>query len=291
MSRDRVQVDSNRAPPPLTLAIEVSNPSAVDAEGGAEFDSPGGPESGADVLGPSVALARGVSIIDQEPVRGRAGRQDDDLMPAIDRLVRRAGLSARDLERVAVSIGPGGFTGVRVAVATAKAIGEAITLRSGLRACCVGVATTRIAAWHHARGEQADAGDTSGAFTVALASKRESAFLSLFDGKGTPLVGAVPETGAIGDNSTLRSMANGDGPGSGIPRITALACDRHLPETMRQEAARLGLLIAPLSLSAAACARVAATLSPIDPVALLPLYPREPEAVTKWRALHGPAGG
>jgi hypothetical protein len=30
-------------------------------------------------------------------------------------------------------------------------------------------------------------------------------------------------------------------------------------------------------------------LPAIDPAALVPLYPREPDAVTLWRKLHGPA--
>ena len=28
------------------------------------------------------------------------------------------------------------------------------------------------------------------------------------------------------------------------------------------------------------------TLSGVDPISLAPIYPREPEAVTKWRAMH-----
>ena len=297
------------APPPLTLAIEVSNPSAIKhdpAEHARDTSAARGTDATAgDVLGPSVALARGDSIIDQEPVRGRAGRQDDDLMPAIDRLVRRAGLAARDIERVAVSIGPGGFTGVRVAVATAKALGEAIAMRTGVSACCIGVATARVAAWHRcheaAARSQAGAGGgelsearsamPGGAFVVALASKRDTAFLSLFDRSGAPMAGAIPASGAIGDAATLRVMAGDDAARSGLPHVAAIVCDRHLPDSMRDEAVRLGLAIAPLRLSAAACARVAATIEPVDPLALLPLYPREPEAVTKWRALHGPARG
>ncbi|MEZ6233244.1 MAG: tRNA (adenosine(37)-N6)-threonylcarbamoyltransferase complex dimerization subunit type 1 TsaB [Phycisphaerales bacterium] len=301
MSGDRVQTDSDDTPP-LTLAIEVSNPSAVERDGGdGGSRDDGGRDrrrrgaasaSGADVLGPSVALARGESVIDQEPVRGRAGRQDDDLMPAIDRLVRRAGLSARDVERVAVSIGPGGFTGVRVAVATAKALGETIMLCSGTRACCVGVPTARVAAWHRCREATASrTGAYADAFVVALASKRDTAFLSVFDRSGEPVAGVVPASGAIGDAAALHTLAGDDAARSGEPRITVIVCDRHLPEAMREEATRLGLLIAPLRLSAAACARVAATIQPVDPLALLPLYPREPEAVTKWRALHGPARG
>src|SRR5919106_153062 len=55
-------------------------------------------------------------------------RHDDDLLPAIDRVFKRATLSPSDLAggAVGVSIGPGGFTGLRIAVTTAKMFAEAL---------------------------------------------------------------------------------------------------------------------------------------------------------------------
>jgi len=44
------------------------------------------------------------------------------LLPAIDRLLKQAGWQARDIELVAVSIGPGSFTGLRIGLAVAKGI-------------------------------------------------------------------------------------------------------------------------------------------------------------------------
>ncbi len=55
-----------------------------------------------------------------------AGRhQAEVLMPAIDELCRRAGWSVSDLDGVAVDIGPGLFTGLRVGLATARTIARA----------------------------------------------------------------------------------------------------------------------------------------------------------------------
>lgn len=48
------------------------------------------------------------------------------LMPAVDEAVRAAGLQPRELAAVAVSGGPGSFTGLRIAAATAKAIVRAL---------------------------------------------------------------------------------------------------------------------------------------------------------------------
>lgn len=52
------------------------------------------------------------------------------LMPAIDFLVVQAGWQPKDLERIVVAQGPGSYTGLRVAVATAKTL--AYTLKIDL---------------------------------------------------------------------------------------------------------------------------------------------------------------
>jgi tRNA threonylcarbamoyladenosine biosynthesis protein TsaB len=48
------------------------------------------------------------------------------LMPAVDEAVRAAGLRPRDLAAVVVAAGPGSFTGLRIAAATAKALVRAL---------------------------------------------------------------------------------------------------------------------------------------------------------------------
>ncbi|MGC8628193.1 MAG: tRNA (adenosine(37)-N6)-threonylcarbamoyltransferase complex dimerization subunit type 1 TsaB [Acidimicrobiales bacterium] len=57
-------------------------------------------------------------------VAGR--RHAETLMPAIDDLCRRAGLRATDIEGVAVDVGPGLFTGLRVGLSTARALASAL---------------------------------------------------------------------------------------------------------------------------------------------------------------------
>jgi tRNA threonylcarbamoyladenosine biosynthesis protein TsaB len=51
---------------------------------------------------------------------------DQTVMPLIDRVVTAAGCGIRALERVAVTVGPGSFTGIRVGVSAARAIGLAL---------------------------------------------------------------------------------------------------------------------------------------------------------------------
>ncbi len=57
---------------------------------------------------------------------GESARHDDDLLAAVDRLFGRLRLAPADTGVVGVSTGPGGFTGLRVAVATAKMLAESL---------------------------------------------------------------------------------------------------------------------------------------------------------------------
>jgi tRNA threonylcarbamoyladenosine biosynthesis protein TsaB len=75
-------------------------------------------------------------------------RHAEVLAPAIQRVCGEAGISLRDVGRVAVDVGPGLFTGLRVGVATADA------LRSGLRVDAVGLTSVEILAHPHRAGSR-----------------------------------------------------------------------------------------------------------------------------------------
>jgi tRNA threonylcarbamoyladenosine biosynthesis protein TsaB len=51
------------------------------------------------------------------------------LMPAIDRLLRDAGWTSRSLEGLAVAVGPGSFTGLRVGLSAVKGLAWALGIR------------------------------------------------------------------------------------------------------------------------------------------------------------------
>jgi tRNA threonylcarbamoyladenosine biosynthesis protein TsaB len=48
-----------------------------------------------------------------------------ELMPALAEVMRRAELDFAELDAIAVGVGPGGFTGLRIGIATARALGAA----------------------------------------------------------------------------------------------------------------------------------------------------------------------
>jgi len=230
----------------VVLAIETSNPSAA----GAGF-------------GPAVVVARHDAHSTVELARAALdpGRpHDEQLVPAIDRAVRAAGLRPADLSCVAVSTGPGGFTAVRIAVAAAKMIAEATG------ACCVGVPSALVAA----RRVQAP-----GRFLVALACKGTSFFAVPF---------ASPQSqdgpGVIMTATDLRTAA-----------VSLLVADSFLPADARDAASQLGITVQAPVFDALACAECARTIPACDPIALVPIYPREPEAVTKWRERAKPGSG
>jgi tRNA threonylcarbamoyladenosine biosynthesis protein TsaB len=63
--------------------------------------------------------AAGLSAEESEPMkRGHA----EALMPLIARVIRKAGIAFADLDRIAVTTGPGSFTGLRVGLSAARGI-------------------------------------------------------------------------------------------------------------------------------------------------------------------------
>jgi tRNA threonylcarbamoyladenosine biosynthesis protein TsaB len=74
-------------------------------------------------------------------------RHTEQLAPAVEDLCRSAGIRPGDLGAVAVDVGPGLFTGLRVGIATAAALASALGIPA------VGVTSTDVLAEpHHRRG-------------------------------------------------------------------------------------------------------------------------------------------
>jgi tRNA A37 threonylcarbamoyladenosine modification protein TsaB len=243
----------------LVIAIETSNPSAW-REGLARPGVAVGVLEGtaAQPVAQPTAPVVGVEDLDT------SNPQHDDLLACIDRAVRGAGATPRDVARVGVSLGPGGFTNVRIAATTARMIAEVTG------AACVGVPSAVVAA------RRVNAGGR--AFAVALASKGDTAHMTIFTNAWQPEgEGVIMDAGGVASLSTRG--------------VALLVGDRFLPQSMRDAAARVGIEIAEPEFDPVACLEASLEWPAVDPVALAPIYPREPEAVTKWRAMgKGSAG-
>jgi tRNA threonylcarbamoyladenosine biosynthesis protein TsaB len=81
-----------------------------------------------------------------EVARGR--HHAEALIPSIDFICRQTGLTMRDIGVVAVDIGPGLFTGMRVGIAAAKAIAQA------LRVPMIGISSLDLLAFPQRRAER-----------------------------------------------------------------------------------------------------------------------------------------
>ena len=76
----------------------------------------------------------------------RVGRRHaETLAPAIRALCKLSGVEVDSLSRVAVDVGPGLFTGLRVGIATAKALGDALCIP----VVAAGSLETLAFAWRH----------------------------------------------------------------------------------------------------------------------------------------------
>jgi len=78
-------------------------------------------------------LAGGAAIVDDTRVVGQylldvSVTHSERLLVAIDRLLEDAGWVPRDLEGLAVAVGPGSFTGLRVGLSTVKGLALALSL-------------------------------------------------------------------------------------------------------------------------------------------------------------------
>jgi tRNA threonylcarbamoyladenosine biosynthesis protein TsaB len=81
-----------------------------------------------------------------------------ELMPAVAEVMERAGLEFGDLEAIAVGVGPGTFTGLRIGIATARSLATASELRlrpvSSLAALAEGIeGELRLPLFDARRGE------------------------------------------------------------------------------------------------------------------------------------------
>ena len=153
-----------------------------------------------------VALARGGEVLSESSVPpGPDGRPQHSrvLLPEVERAVE-AGGGWGEVDRIAVGIGPGSFTGLRIGIATARALAQA----RGLPIAGVG----SLAALARGISEHPDA---IGSVLPVLDARRGQVFAAIHDGGGAevwaPLVAEPAELANRLRNVDSALLAAGDG--------------------------------------------------------------------------------
>ncbi len=180
-------------------------------------------------------------------------RGSDAVMHAVSGLAGSCGVRPAQVARVIVSTGPGGYTALRIATTSAKVLAD--TLGAEL----VGVPAARVAS------EAIGSGDVPA--LIVLATKKGRGHVSVLRGDGS-----IEEVGVVGP-----AALGGCG-------ARTLHADQHLPDVFRAFADAAGIAVRPIELDARALLSASAGIAPVDPLRLAPLYAREPDAVTQWRA-------
>ncbi len=121
----------------------------------------------------TVALHDGMSVV-AESTTVDPLRQGELLAPGIGQVLSEAGVTAADLTRIVVGVGPGPFTGLRVGVVTAK------TMAATLGIPVAGVCTLDVIA---------AAVQAPSPFTVATDARRKEVYWARY---GSPTVRLTP---------------------------------------------------------------------------------------------------
>jgi len=215
--------------------------------------------------------AGGAALLDGDQLVGEytlnvKTTHSERLLAAVDRLLQDAGWTPGMLEGLAVAVGPGSFTGLRIGISTVK--GLAFSLRIPVAA----VSTLEAAAWGLPFAK--------GPVCPVLDARKGEVYAALFHWEGESLVRDW-EDQALDPEELCRRLS---GPitlvGDGIVRYGSLFKERLGPRLTFAPAAR--------RLPSAACVgqlghiRLASG-DAVDPVTLVPRYLRPSEAELRRR--------
>ena len=191
-----------------------------------------------------------VAVLEGERVLGSArevmarGHQER-LAPMARDVMAQAGLAFDHLERIAVTVGPGSFTGLRVGIAFAKGLALALDLPA------VGIGTL-----------EALAAEGSGLVFPVIDARRGQVYLQAFeDGRALMAPDAVTAETAAARIAELSQGRPFTLVGSGAPLLAGLACEATVIDAEGADARQV--------------ARLAAGRAPGP---LKPLYLRAPDA-------------
>jgi tRNA threonylcarbamoyladenosine biosynthesis protein TsaB len=195
-----------------------------------------------------------VEAHDEPPAESR-GRHASLLLGLVERVLRDGDAAWEAVGRLAVGVGPGGFTGLRIGIATARALAQAralpITPVSSLEALAAGAASSQPVA-------------------AVIDARRGEVFAAVFAPDGSPLLAPV----ALAPGALVERLA-------ALPASPLAVGDGAVRFAV--ELASAGAVVPPADtpvhrLDAVQICRLGEVREPVDRDALLPTYLREPDA-------------
>ena len=147
----------------------------------------------------TVALHDGDGVVVEHTAEHRM-KHGEQLAPLIDRSISDAGIVRQDLTAIAVGVGPGPFTGLRVGLVTARTLGFVLDIP------VYGVCSLDVLAL-----EAVDTGTVSDDFVVATDARRKEVYLASYDVDGVRLDGPLvdkpaslaTDSSAVGEGAVL----------------------------------------------------------------------------------------
>ncbi len=197
-----------------------------------------------------MALIQGERAWTRRVVAGVGRGHSERLIPTLDELMIEAGAQPKDVSGVAACLGPGGFTSLRIGVATAEGLGA------------TGLPTWGFSAFA-LRAEALRGAGVAGPCWILLDGQRGEAFHQRWEAGATNLAAKHPL-------SDLPVLLKGEAwwtPEAFLPRLEAVLPEGRIPLPDEGEAMLAGLV---------AVARRAAQGPPEAP--LVPFYLRETDA-------------
>jgi tRNA threonylcarbamoyladenosine biosynthesis protein TsaB len=188
-----------------------------------------------------------------DPAEGSRGNHAARVLPLLEDALTEAGVAWGDVERIAIGVGPGGFTGLRIGIATARALAQARGLPlapvSSLAALAAGAGGGPVAAVLDARRGEVFAGVWDDDRELLAPAALAPGVLA------ERLLGMDVALQAVGDGA-VRFREELEGAGVAVP-VDGSAVHR---------------------IAAASLCRLGAVADPADRDRLLPDYRREPDA-------------
>jgi tRNA threonylcarbamoyladenosine biosynthesis protein TsaB len=226
-------------------------------------------ETATETVGVAVRVAGGLEA--EFALTGRR-RHVETLTPALDHLLGQVGLTPRDLDVVAVDVGPGLFTGLRVGVAAAKGLAQALGI-GVVGATSLEILTAGAAAAGH-RGPVLACIDARRGEVFASVRNPTSATAPSGELVGAGLFAPGELVAALDRLGGREVLAVGDGAIryadtlASVPGVVVLTSALSSPP--------------PRALLDLASARLDAGESPDEPGSVVPLYMREADAKSNF---------